>query len=132
LQQDSRSKAPEFELSDLTSDAPERKEPNLDLAGPAEALIRTDEQPAEPNHDRRLRFIEEHYKNGLLEQKLETMKALLSDMTRQRDSWQSQAERSLTSFQETQHELLRFVHRIPEPQKKRRKRGLLGLFRKSA
>jgi hypothetical protein len=99
------------------------------LAGPAETLARSEELPVEAKHDRRLRFIEEHHKNGLLAQQLETMKALLNDMTRQRDSWQAQAERSLSSFQETQQELLRFVRQVPDAQERRPKRRFLGLFK---
>lgn len=132
LHQDHRAKAPEIEPSESEFDRIDRKEPNLDLAGPAEASARGEELPVEAKHERRLRFIEEHYKNGLLEQKLETMKALLNDMTRQRDSWQAQAERSLSSFQETQQELLRFVRQVPERRKERSKRRFFGLFKKPA
>jgi hypothetical protein len=130
LHQDNRSKAPELQPFYCGSESADRKEPNLDLAGAAHTFVRSEEPPPGSNHDRRLRFIEEHHKNGILEQKLETLKALLSDMTRQRDSWQSQAERSLASFQETQQEMLRFVRQIPDPQRK--KRRFLSLFRTSA
>lgn len=131
LHQDNRVMAPDSEPPAAASNGADRKEPNLNFAGPAETLVRSEEPSAESQHDRRLRFIEEHYKNGLLEQKLEAMKALLTDMTRQRDSWQVQAERSLASFQETQQELLRFVRQPPDGQRKQRKRGFFGFFKKS-
>lgn len=132
LQQDNWAKDSEVRSFDDKLDHIDRKEPNLDLTAPLEAPARSDEPPAEPIHDRRLRYIEEHYKNGLLEQKLEAMKAMLSDMTRQRDSWQAQAERSLASFQDSQQELLRFVRQMPDPQLRKQSRRFLGFLRKSA
>jgi hypothetical protein len=132
LQQDNRPKNIELHSAGTGFDDAYRKEPNLDLAGPPEIPAQSGEFPAESIHDRRLRYIEEHYKNGLLEQKLEAMKAMLSDMTRQRDSWQAQAERSLASFHDAQRELMQFVRQTPDSRVAKRNGGFLGFFRSSA